>query len=128
MSQNDPKRTLALIGYEISGPPQAGSDLGASWKLSIPRPYFTKRVTTFLVHLHRETQRQCQLRLLKETSRSKESRRDAGFTGYLLANQSAALIGQAEELRAMATKAAADMTGLFDAHVPSSIHDMRKAS
>ena len=43
-------------------------------------------------------------------------------------NQSAALIGQAEELRAMATKAAADMTGPFDARVPSSIHDMRKAS
>jgi len=42
-------------------------------------------------------------------------------------NQSAALIGQAEELRAMATKAAADMTGPFDAH-PSSMHDMRKAS
>ena len=43
-------------------------------------------------------------------------------------NQSAALIGQAEELGAMATKAAADMTGPFDARVPSSIHDMRKAS
>jgi hypothetical protein len=42
-------------------------------------------------------------------------------------NQSAALIGQAEELRAMATKAAADMTGPFDAH-PSSMHDMRKVS
>ena len=42
-------------------------------------------------------------------------------------NQSVALIGQAEELRAMATKAAADMTGPFDAH-PSSMHDMRKAS
>jgi len=42
-------------------------------------------------------------------------------------NQSIALIGQAEELRAMATKAAADMTGPFDAH-PSSMHDMRKAS
>ena len=43
-------------------------------------------------------------------------------------NQSAALIGQAEELGAMATKAAADMTGPFDARAPSSIHDMRKAS
>jgi hypothetical protein len=43
-------------------------------------------------------------------------------------NQSAALIGQAEELGAMATKAAAAMTGPFDARVPSSIHDMRKAS
>jgi hypothetical protein len=42
-------------------------------------------------------------------------------------NQSAALIGQAEELRAMATKAAADMTGPFDAR-PSSIHDMRKSA
>lgn len=41
-------------------------------------------------------------------------------------NQSAALIGQSEELRAMATKAAADMTGPFDARVRSSIHDMRK--
>jgi len=40
-------------------------------------------------------------------------------------NQTAALIGQAEELRAMATKAAADMTEPFDARVPS---DMRKTS
>src|SRR4029078_9444794 len=42
-------------------------------------------------------------------------------------SQSAALIGQAEELGAMVTNSGADMTGLFNAHVPSSIHDMRKA-
>ena len=43
-------------------------------------------------------------------------------------NQSDALMGQAEELRALTTKVAADMAGPFDARVPSSIHDMRKAS
>ena len=42
--------------------------------------------------------------------------------------QSDALMGQAEELRALTTKAAADMAGPFDARVPSSIYDMRKAS
>jgi hypothetical protein len=42
--------------------------------------------------------------------------------------QSDALMGQVEELRAQTTKAAADMRGPFDARVPSSIHDMRKAS
>jgi hypothetical protein len=42
--------------------------------------------------------------------------------------QSDALIGQAEELRALTTKAAAEMAGPIDAHVPSSVHDMRKAS
>ena len=38
--------------------------------------------------------------------------------------QSGALMGQAEELRALTTKAAADMAGPIDAHVPSSIHDI----
>jgi hypothetical protein len=38
--------------------------------------------------------------------------------------QSGALMGQAEELRALTTKVAADMAGPFDARVPSSIHDI----
>ena len=42
--------------------------------------------------------------------------------------QSGALMGQAEELRALTTKAAADMTGPIDVCVPSSIDDMKKAS
>ena len=42
--------------------------------------------------------------------------------------QSGALMGQAEELRALTTKVAADMAGPFDAHVRTSIHDMTKAS
>jgi hypothetical protein len=42
-------------------------------------------------------------------------------------NQSAALIGQAEELRALATKAAADMTAI-GGRVPSSIDDLRKVA
>jgi hypothetical protein len=33
-------------------------------------------------------------------------------------------MGQAEELRALTTKVAADMAGPFDARVPSSIHDI----
>jgi hypothetical protein len=43
-------------------------------------------------------------------------------------NRSAALIGQAEELRALATKVTAEMTGPIDAPVPTSIDDLRKAS
>ena len=38
-------------------------------------------------------------------------------------NKSAALIGQAEELRALVTKATADMTGPIAARVPSSIDE-----
>jgi hypothetical protein len=41
-------------------------------------------------------------------------------------NKFGALMGQAEELRALTTKTAADMAGPIDEHVPSSI-DVRKA-
>jgi hypothetical protein len=41
-------------------------------------------------------------------------------------NQSAALMGQAEELRALTTKTAADIAGPIDAHVPNTIDDVPK--